>query len=73
MMELKKKGKKFQMYLQQLEASIFVDEVFMKSDFWCIPMHDAISVLPKDEDAARELINSACKSRLGYRIPLESD
>jgi hypothetical protein len=69
--ELKKKGKKFQMYLQQLEASIFVDEVFMKSNFWSLPAHDAISVLPKDENAARELINSACESRWGYRISLE--
>jgi hypothetical protein len=59
------------MYLQQLEASIFVDEVFMKSNFWSLPAHDAISVLPKDENAARELINSACESRLGYRISLE--
>jgi hypothetical protein len=71
MKELKRKRKKFQMYLQQLESSIFVDDVFMNSNFWCLPTHDAISVLPKDQDAARELINSACEYRLGYRIQLE--
>jgi hypothetical protein len=71
MMELKKKGKKFQMYLQQLEASIFVDEVFMKSDFWCLPMHDGICVLQKDVGAACDLINRASESRLGYCISLE--
>lgn len=71
MKELKRKRKKFQMYLQQLESSIFVDDVFMKSNFWCLPAHDAISVLPKDQDAARELINNACEYRLGYSIQLE--
>jgi hypothetical protein len=72
MMELKSKRKKFQMYLQQLEASIFVDEVFMKADFWCLPMHDGLCVLQKDVDAACGLIDRACESRLGYRIILES-
>jgi hypothetical protein len=72
MKELKKKKMTFQMYLQKLESSIFVDEVFMKSDFWCLPMHDGLCVLQKDVDAAREFIGNACESRLGYRIPLES-
>ena len=72
MMELKNNKMTFQMCLQQLESSIFVDEVFMKADFWCLPMHDGICVLPSDEDAARELINRACESRLGYCIQLDS-
>jgi len=72
MMELKSKRKKFQMYLQQLEASIFVDDVFIKSDFWNLPAHDGLCVLEKDKTAAIELINKACENRLGYRIPLES-
>jgi len=72
MKELKKEKMTFQMYLQKLESSIFVDEVFMKSDFWCLPMHDGLCVLQKDVDAAREFIGNACEFRLGYRIPLES-
>lgn len=72
MNELKKKKMTFQMCLQQLESSIFVDEVFMKADFWSLPMHDGLCVLQKDVDAACEFIGNACESRLGYRIPLES-
>ena len=72
MIELKKKKMTFQMCLQQLESSIFVDEVFMKADFWSLPMHDGLCVLQKDVDAACEFIGNACESRLGYRIPLES-
>jgi hypothetical protein len=73
MRELKKKRKTFQMYLQQLESRIFVDEVFMKAEFWCLPMHDGLSVLQMDVAAACELINRVCESRLGYSIQLESD
>jgi hypothetical protein len=72
MKELKKKKMTFQMCLQQLESSIFVDEVFMKSEFWSLPMHDGLCVLQKDVDAACEFIGNACESRLGYRIPLAS-
>jgi hypothetical protein len=72
MMELKKKKTTFQMYLQKLESSIFVDEVFMKASFWCLPIHDGIAVLQKDVDTAMEFINRVCESRLGYRIPLEN-
>ena len=71
MMELKSKRKKFQMYLQQLEASIFVDDVFMKVPFFSLPMHDGLCVLQKDVDAACGLIDRACESRLGYCITLE--
>jgi hypothetical protein len=73
MKELKRKRKKFQMYLQQLESSIFVDEVFMKGDFWCLPMHDGLVVLREDVKNAEELINSAFDKQLGYRIPLKID
>jgi hypothetical protein len=72
MKELKKRKTTFQMCLQQIESSIFVAEVFMKADFWCLPMHDGLCVLQKDVDAACEFIGRACESRLGYRIPLES-
>ena len=72
MMELKEKKITFQMYLQQLEASIFVDEVFMKFPFFSLPMHDGLCVLQKDVNAACEFIGNACESRLGYRIPLKS-
>ena len=72
MKALKKKKTTFQMYLQKLEASIFVDDVFMKSDFWAVPLHDGLAVLEEDVNAACELINRVCESRLGYRIPLES-
>jgi hypothetical protein len=71
MKELKKKKTTFQMCLQQLESSIFVDEVFMKAGFWCLPMHDGLCVLQKDVEAARKFIDGACESRLGYRIPLD--
>ena len=71
MRELKKRKTTFQMCLQQLESSIFVDEVFMKAEFWNLPMHDGLCVLEKDRDAAIELINKACLTRLGYTIPLD--
>ena len=71
MKELKKKKTTFQMCLQQLESSIFVEEVFMKAGFWCLPMHDGLCVLNKDRDAAIELINKACLTRLGYSISLD--
>ena len=71
MMQLKKKRTTFQMYLQQLESRIFVDEVFMKAKFWCLPMHDGICLLERDIDAASDLIESACQSRLGYSIPVD--
>ena len=72
MKALKKKKTTFQMYLQKLEASIFVDDVFMKSNFWCLAMHDGLCVLRDDVDVASEFIGRACECRLGYRIPLES-
>ena len=68
---LKKQKKTFQMCLQQLESSIFVDDVFMKADFWNLPMHDGISVLDKDRIEAFEFVNRACENCLGYQIPLE--
>jgi hypothetical protein len=71
MKELKKRKTTFQMCLQQLESSIFVDDVFMKAGFWCLPMHDGLCVLQKDVEAARKFIDGACESRLGYRIPLD--
>jgi hypothetical protein len=71
MIQLKKKRTTFQMYLQQLESRIFVDEVFMKAKFWCLPMHDGICLLERDIDAASDIIESACQLRLGYSIPVE--
>jgi hypothetical protein len=71
MKELKKQKKTFQMCLQQLESSIFVDEVLMKAGFWNLPMHDGISVLDKDRIEAFEFVNRACENCLGYQIPLE--
>lgn len=70
MIALKKRRKTFQMYLQQMESSIFVDEVFMKAPFWNIPIHDGICVLQKDFDEASEFVHKACESRLGFRIQL---
>lgn len=71
MKELKKQKKTFQMCLQQLEASIFVDNVFMMSDLWTLVMHDGICLLESDIESACEYIDSACENRLGYKIPLE--
>ena len=70
MRQLKKRKTTFQMCLQKIESSIFVDEVFMKADFWCLPMHDGICVLQKDFDEASEFVHKACESRLGFRIQL---
>jgi hypothetical protein len=71
MKELKQNKTTFQMYLQKLESSIFVDAVFMQADFWCLPMHDGLCVLQKDENQAKDLINSAFVQKLGYTIPLD--
>jgi hypothetical protein len=72
MKELKQQGITFQMHLQQLESSIFVDGVFMKSDFWCLPLHDGLAVLQEDTQKAEDLINAAFDELLGYRIPLKT-
>jgi hypothetical protein len=73
MKELKSKRKKFQMYLQQLESSIFVDEVFMKAGFCSLPLHDGLAVLQEDVRNAVDFINAAFDKQLGYRIPLKID
>ena len=44
MVELHSNKMSFQMYLQQMESSIFVDAVFMKAPFFCLPMHDGLAV-----------------------------
>ena len=67
---LKKRRKTFQMYLQQMESSIFVDEVFMKAPFFNIVLHDGICVLQKDFVEACEFVNRVCESQLGFRIQL---
>jgi hypothetical protein len=68
---LKGEGKTCQMFLQQLESSIFVDMVFENSDFFCLPMHDGLAVLQEDTQKAKDLINAAFHERLGYGIPLD--
>ena len=73
MRELKGRNTTFQMYLQQLESRIFVDEVFMKAHFWNIVAHDSIAILEKDENSAREFINQVCECELGYSIKLKSE
>jgi hypothetical protein len=67
---LKKHKTTFQMQLQQLEASIFVDKVFMGFDKWNLPMHDGLMVKEEDRDEAVALIKNACVEKLGYEIPL---
>jgi hypothetical protein len=69
---LKSEGKTCQMFLQQLESSIFVDRAFMRSDFFCLPMHDGLAVLQEDTKKAEDLINAAFDEQLGYRIPLDT-
>jgi hypothetical protein len=73
MNELKRSGKTFQMTLQQLESSIFVDEVFMKAGFFSLPLHDGLAVLQEDVRNAVDFINAAFDKQLGYRIPLKID
>lgn len=67
---LKKHKTTFQMQLQQLEASIFVDKVFMGFDKWSLPMHDGLMVKEENRDEAIALIKNACIEKLGYEIPL---
>ena len=72
--EMRKKLKKhkttFQMQLQQLEASIFVDKVFMCFDKWSLPMHDGLMVKEENCAEAISLIKNACIEKLGFEIPL---
>jgi hypothetical protein len=73
MKDLIRAGKTFQMTLQQLESSIYVDEVFMKGDFWSLPLHDGLAVLQEDVRNAVDFINAAFDKQLGYRIPFKID
>lgn len=68
--KLKKQKTTFQMRLQQLEASIFVDKVFMAFDKWSLPLHDGLMVKQENRAEAISLIRNACTEKLGYEIPL---
>jgi len=70
--EIQQDGRTVQMHLQKIEAEIFVNRVFSKADFWCLPMHDGIAVKPEDTDRAVKFCAENIRDYLGFDIKVES-
>ena len=71
-LKVRKSKTTMQMILQQLESKIFVEHVFMEANFWCLPLHDGLTVLRKDYESAIDLINKAADEILGYKFQIDT-
>jgi|GEM_PF-5060503 len=65
---IQKAGGTVQMTLQKIESSIFIENVFAKARFWCLPMHDGLAVKSDDRIEAAELCYNEIKKKVGFPI-----
>lgn len=69
---IQKSGGTVQMVLQRLESSIFIEKIFAKAGFWCLPMHDGLAVKSDDATEATIFCYKEINKCLGFPIRVTS-